>query len=206
MKIVTTFVIILLGIISCSKNESFSADFKEEISQKDVSFSFHKDVEPSFYKYFLDDRKLMLKLNADQESLNSFISIFSDQRLDPSEVPILTKLSGFRSDFDMKKYYSTMNEFYKKNRHVTYASIETKLKGELFSDEISNFVNPCTTIKNNCLIAVAAEAGIMHIACAALDPTVIAGIICHGLAITWQITQGNICISNAQTCNGSGPQ
>jgi hypothetical protein len=66
-----------------------------------------------------------------------------------------------------------------------------------------NKVNdPCETERINCILAVGAEAALMHLGCAGLDLTFIGGIICHGAAFLYQRSAGRNCNIAAAKCKG----
>jgi hypothetical protein len=92
------------------------------------------------------------------------------------------------------------------NRQKELAIEKTFIKLGLFSEiSLTNralrAVDPCETIRRNCIGSVAAQAAVMHIGCAALDISVIGGIICHAAAFTYQYTAGNNCNAEAEKCN-----
>ena len=64
----------------------------------------------------------------------------------------------------------------------------------------------CNRERGNCIGSVAAQAAAAHLACAAADLTIIAGIICHGAAIIYQITAGDNCNIAYRRCKGITPQ
>lgn len=68
--------------------------------------------------------------------------------------------------------------------------------------KVSIAQDPCEAIRQNCVISVAAVATTMHIGCAVLDITVVAGLVCHGAAIAYQYTAGNNCNLESQQCKG----
>ena len=43
----------------------------------------------------------------------------------------------------------------------------------------------------------------MHLGCAALDVSIVLGIICHGAATTYHLTEGNTCNLEADKCRGA---
>lgn len=80
----------------------------------------------------------------------------------------------------------------------------SKLIYESFGNSLLG--DECERERRNCIIAVGAEAIAMHLACGALDLTIIGGIICHGAAFTYQITQGNNCNIAARRCREAQQQ
>ena len=58
----------------------------------------------------------------------------------------------------------------------------------------------CERIRKNCILSVGGEALAMHMGCAALDLSVVAGLICHGGVILYQKTANNNCNLEAERC------
>lgn len=67
-------------------------------------------------------------------------------------------------------------------------------------EELSGNGNLCEKQRINCIAAVAAEALVMHVGCAAVDITVLAGIVCHAAAFTYQYTAGKNCNIAYEQC------
>ncbi|MES1215394.1 MAG: hypothetical protein ABUT20_07755 [Bacteroidota bacterium] len=94
-----------------------------------------------------------------------------------SEISIDLKLSVTEKALEKMKYFNKQE------------NVGTNLRADI-----------CETIRKSCITSVAAESAVMHLGCAALDLSVIAGIICHAAAITYQYSAGNNCNSQAELC------
>ena len=81
---------------------------------------------------------------------------------------------------------------------IQCASSKIRIDGEGSLEE--RMADDCEKERINCIASVAAQAATMHLVCAYLDLTVIAGIICHGAAFTYQWTAGNNCNIAARRC------
>jgi hypothetical protein len=196
-------IIAVLILNSCEKNQQALDDqFSKKIE------NLHSDK--IFQDFLIDEQQQVLKLT----DINKLKNYISDNRLTDDEQINIHKLFGYS---DYKVYWE---ERVAQNERVKYLFKKYDIKNankDMLRNEItkaqaltniweSSYYNVmsktdlCEKIRINCLASVAAEATIMHLGCATLDITVVAGIICHSAATIYQITASNNCNLQAQQC------
>ena len=138
------------------------------------------------------------------------INLLNKETLDEKDLKELSLSLGFKNSIDFqnllfkqsslinaldKDYdFQSFNDDYKKNIIIESLSIRENKRTILLE------ANNCERIRVNCILVVAAEATLMHFACASVDWTGIGAPICHGAAIIFQIAAGDNCNANAEDC------
>lgn len=144
-------------------------------------------------KNYLEDGKLSEK---EKETIHSVFG-YNDKTLYWKE----RELQNKRLDYLAKRYNISKASDSQKRIEVEKAFTLLRLfKMPNLPNVAMKVEDPCESIRLNCIAAVAAEAAVMHLGCAALDLSVIAGIICHGAALAYQYSAGNKCNLEAQKC------
>jgi hypothetical protein len=209
--IILTALISTVTFLSCNKNVEKPTDktvFPIE--------NLHKDV--TFHEFLLDIRKQVSEIQ-DIHTLQNYIS---DGQLSEYEKSNIHKVFGYTDKdlfwkdrtlqnnrlVDLSKNYDLRNITEKQKRNAIEKAFltlklfsKTSTTGQIQQRLIDD---PCETIRVNCIASVAAESAIMHLGCAALDLSIIAGIICHAAAFTYQYTAGNNCNLEAAKCKEAG--
>jgi hypothetical protein len=196
MKFLFATLTLILSTLSCSKDQ-ITATHEITFAENATSSA------PTFYKYFLDDKIIVDKLIKDPILLNQFNNFLKDENISPSELSVYAQILGFQTIEAMNNYFEIRNQFYRNNQMVKFDEIENNLVLEIKNDPYNTLVpvNPCEDARKNCIIKIGAESGLMHVACAAADITIVGGLICHGLAIAYQVSAGNECNAQANLCN-----
>ncbi|HNU13958.1 MAG TPA: hypothetical protein PKI55_05815 [Chitinophagaceae bacterium] len=146
---------------------------------------------------------------ADQEVASSYIKTSNLALFDVfpqfNDAELANSLSSFRDKYSIVwikhcELYPGIDSIQRREEIKRITECATgKIKLEEF--ELLRLADdPCETQRRNCIASVSAEAAVMHMGCAALDLSIIGGIICHGAAFAYQWTAGNNCNINAQLC------
>ncbi len=209
-------IITIITFVSCKKNEQDSS-----IASVNEIENLHNDK--VFQEYLIDNQKQFLNL----KDVNKFKTYISDNVIDDKERIAIHSIFGYADSKDYWKERSNQQERVKyllktynlKNvskeslRYEVMEAIKSSkgfpfTKSHNIANSNGNTINDdefliggdCEAIRRNCIASVAAEATIMHIGCAVADISVIGGVICHGAAITYQVTAGNNCNRTARNC------
>ena len=125
--------------------------------------------------------------------------------LSKNELNELSKSLGFISLDEYKEYLTTYN------KKITTINVKYNLESydievianlviESSNDELQSNGNNCERIRTNCIASAGAAAMLGHIGCAALDATVVLGLICHGSVLVMQYAASDTCNANSEDC------
>jgi hypothetical protein len=132
----------------------------------------------------------------------------ADNVLTENEISNLYVFMGYKTHAEMLSFISEQNnklsilsKKYNLGRYTT-EQLKSQFESGYKSHNTSNAVDECRAENINCIASVTAQAVVMHLGCAGLDLTVIAGIICHGSAFVYQHTASNNCNIAYRRCKG----
>lgn len=132
----------------------------------------------------------------------------ADNVLTENEISNLYIFMGYKTHEEMLTFIreqnnklSILSKKYNLGRYST-EQLKSQFESGYKNHSTSNAVDDCSSEHTNCIASVASQAVIMHLGCASLDLTVVAGIICHASALVYQHTSSNNCTITYRRCKG----
>ncbi len=207
-KILAAF-FLLMYIVSCKRQ--IESPSEPGISIKDIS----EIAQDTTFINFLKDQLNYSLIKKNTKKINE---ILKNQTISSEEMKTIHNYFGFNNPIDFLNHFNEMkrralylDKVFGLNRMEISAKrdilingferllkkINTKNEGTI-SRALAD--GPCETARVNCIVTVTSESAIMHLGCAALDLTVLGGLLCHGAAVAYQWSAGNTCNSNYQLC------
>lgn len=188
-----------MGFNACKKNDEV----------KSLN-SLEKDDK---FKALVENRLQLLEQIKDGEKA---IKIINRTNLSVEDLDTFAKAIGFQNLDAYKQYIARENASILTLKKDYNLSLYTEREIVAVATRTINSINTfgktspgmklmgvqdnCERKRRNCLVSVAATATAAHIACAATDPTIVVGIICHGAAVAYQIAEGDNCNAAAVDC------
>ena len=142
--------------------------------------------------------------------------IMKDNKITALEYQVYPSLFGFANALDFERYFlllkyrrKWLDEKYGwKNLPVSEQTgylLEGCRRAFARSPVMAalSLVENCVDQKNDCILSTTAKAVTMHLACAALDITIVAGIVCHSAAAIYQLAESNKCEDKYRACKGT---
>lgn len=207
-SVISIALITTIIFLSCSKTLEKRIEFTTSSIEK-------IDEDIIFQEFLLDIQKQVMNI----KNIDTLQQYLKDGKLSEYERETMHIVFGYNDKklfwndrarqndrlISLTRKYNLLNATDSQKR---FAIGKTFSKLKLFSEtslpnQALRMEDPCETIRRNCIGSVAAEAAVMHIGCAALDISVIGGIICHGAAFAYQYTAGNNCNLQAEKCNNA---
>lgn len=155
------------------------------------------------------------------KNLSKISDALKDNQLSAAELMEYPTYFGYKNLSELTGYYSLMKKRVEYlNKFYNFSDIIKEKKRELIINKLKKIISnsngdtkvfttdlsgSCEQIRINCILSVSAEVLIMHLGCAALDLSIIGGILCHGAATLYQATAGNNCNLNYQQCINQQP-
>jgi hypothetical protein len=140
-------------------------------------------------------------------------NILKKEYINADDLNELSLALGFKNSVDLQNLLYKQNGLIREiDADYDFKNYDENFKKSIISESISIrdnkkqlllLQNNCERIRVNCILTVAAEATLMHFACASVDWTGIGAPICHGAAILFQIVSGDTCNANAEDCQGA---
>ncbi|SFN65124.1 hypothetical protein SAMN04487989_102239 [Bizionia echini] len=213
------FIILLsISVLSLNCSNDLSEDVENNQQNQNVDLTHSKlekntIVNDTIFINYIDNVVSQADKQVDLNSLNLILQ--KDQNtLTNQDLKDLAELLGYIDFNDMETYYEVQNERIDKldkkydlsnpnnipileqattdvyNKHHTYVSVPGG----------GSIGSTCLERYNNCIAGALAMAVLEHFACAALDTTVVLGIICHSTVTALQISANNQCRYDLEDC------
>ena len=197
---------IVIGAVGCQKAIDEQSAKKKPLGElvTDVRFAMILD--------------LMENEAAKAKDISVVRAIAADDKLAQDELPALAKAMGYPSSEEMIKSITSFQAMVVElkadydftnvsaNQLKSFvAKAKEQPKSTLRNPKMQVGADPrkaaiCERERTNCLVEVASEAFLLHVACGAADLSVIGGVLCHGAVVTWQAVKGDNCNIAAARC------
>jgi hypothetical protein len=144
---------------------------------------------------------------ANVKNINMVKQYLADDSLSESELNTFYSYMGYKSHNEMVDFIMAQNDKllilstrYNLGQYTT-EELKAQFKQGYINNVPPNVVDDdCGRERLNCIASVAGTAATMHLACAALDLTIIAGIICHSAATVYHWTSSDNCHISYRRC------
>jgi hypothetical protein len=195
---------ILTGILISCNNEGVTIQEENSFSETLSLENLKTDVRMSGY---LNRNKELLQGIRD---INKVQELSSKGNLSNSELKQLSIAMGFDSFNSYKAYYkgqtNLLNNLEKDYVLSNYTA--TEIDKALFYENENYTLNArggfceqsCNRTFTNCMGLTTTAALMAHAGCIALEPTVIGGIVCHGIALAAQYFAQDECANQGEKC------
>lgn len=157
-----------------------------------TTLSFAQDIEgfvnDPMFKEYINDSKELFNQKYDVKTLNRFLE---DKQIDEVEFKLLYIAFGFNTHQDFVEHLQVQSNRLQELSSKYQVNSQTAGSGD-FRDGIKSLYDPgengagedfCRQKYANCMIIANATAVAAHLACGALDITVILGAACHASAM-----------------------
>lgn len=202
------FAVMILGtfaITSCSNEENSETQVNNNFLKREGVLDLSED--PDFielYNLFLDYKDK----NRDVQQINYFITkIEHDEELSNEEIELFAQSMGYVSREEASEYAQRFVDLSVSldNRH----NISYMEQGELEDIFIAGFGSyqnhsgDCERRRGNCFARAASLATLAHLGCAALDLTVVLGLLCHAAVTVAWMADNDDCKLEYEDCVNS---
>lgn len=210
-------IVLVILFQACQKSEdslfnSNSDTVQIESLDKNVSSNFKSGVllenDAIFQTYFNNSYNFIDNV-VDIDLADSIVLLDTHTTYD---LNLLANSLGFNNYYDLNNYYEEQDsllDILENNYNISnmneqdiISAFEAQNKDYGFTESPLPEADPCKCKSTglSCVAAVAAAAGVGHIACMALDLAIVPGIICHSLVVTIQIFEQQECEDDAYRC------
>ncbi len=196
------FATMILGafvMTSCSNEENTETQANNNFSKREGILDLSEDSDfIELYNLFLDYEHK----NRDVEQINYFLE--QGEELSNEEIELFANSMGYESREEASEYAQRFVDLsVSLNDRYAISDMGQEELGDIFIAGFENFEtysNNCERRRRNCFAKASAAATTGHIACYALDLTVVLGLLCHGAVTVAWVAANDDCQLDYEDC------